>query len=459
MSVISQLAQHALATRFETFDDEVIEAARLRLIDTLGCAVGGAQAPGNAALLDLIRHWGGAAQATVLSHGDRVPLQHAAMMNSLMCRSFDFEATGPEAEGINAGKMVGHVCSTTEPTALALAEFQHASGTELLAAVILGGDIAARIAVAHEFNFDKNFEVCGTANAIGATALVARLLGANQAQLVNAWGILLHMMAGSFQSLWDGVHSFKLPGAMAAHNAVLAVQLSMRGFGGVRDALQSKQGYFAMYGLNPQPDLAVADLGRLYYVKGMHKLHPSCYGNHNPIECALEIVRTHAFEAADIERVTLDVPPNRVQHFLNQPVAAADEQPRALFSIPYSIANALLHKTVRIEHYTEPWTKQTELLALTHKVALLPNLPAGTRNQTSRLHVHLKNGRVLSAARDTPLGWANNPVTADQVREKYWRNIDYAGTVSHSKAARALELLGHLEQLGDVAELPSCLVQ
>lgn len=455
--LIDRLVDHALTTRFEDFSPAVIEAARLRLIDTLSCTVGGVHAGGNLAMLKLIRTWGGAAQATILTHGDRVPLQHAALMNCLMARSFDFEVCGPEPEGVNAGKMVGHVCSTTEPTAFSVAEFQRASGKDLLTAVIIGGDIGARMAVADVFDFDKNFEVCGTANAYGATALVGCLLGASHEQLVNAYGILLHLMGGSYQSLWDGVDTFKLPGAMAAYNAVLSVQMAMAGFKGVKDPMTSPLGYFAMYGNQSQPEQAMAELGKVFYAKGMHKLHPSCYGNHNPIECALELLQQHAFDVQEIDTIELDVPPNRVKHFLNQPMALTDEQPRSLFSIPYAIANVLARKEVQLAHYTEPHIRDPQVVALSERVTLVPRLPLGN-NQASRLTVTLKNGSVFSTYRDAPRGWLVNPVTAEDVREKYWRNIAFSGVVPQTQAAQALDMLDRLEEIDDVSTLVPLLV-
>lgn len=455
--LVNKLVGHALDTPFEAFPADVIEDARLRLVDALSCAVGGASVPGNLAMLDLVRSAGGSKQATILSHGDKVPVDRAAMLNSLNCRAFDFEVTGPEAEGANAGKMVGHVCSTTEPTALAVGEFAKVTGKELLAAVILGGDIGARMAVADEFDFDKCFEVCGTANAFGATALTARLLGASHAQLTNAFGILVNMIGGSYQSLWDGVDTFKLPGAMAAQNAVLSVQMAMRGFTGLKDPLESPLGYFALFGNNSQPDNAALDLGEKFYSKGMHKLHPSCYGNHNPIESALELARAHDIDFAAIDHITLDVPPNRIKHFLNQPVLVDDKQPRSLFSIPYGIANALMRRSVEIEHYTDDFIRVPELLAMTEKVTLVPSRPLGN-NQASQLTVHMKDGITYSAARDVPLGWAKNPVSANDVQAKYWRNIAFAGTVSEANAGRALDMLIGLETITDVGEIARVLV-
>lgn len=456
--LIHRIVDHALNTRFEDIPTDAIEAARWRLVDTLSCTAGGVDGGGNDAMLRLIRSWGGSPQATVLNHGDRVPLQYAALMNCLMGRSFDFEVCGPEPEGVNKGKMVGHVCSTTEPTALAVAEFSHASGKELLAAVVLGGDIGARMAVADVFDFDRNFEVCGTANACGATALAGRLLGASHEQLVNAYGILLNLMGGSYQSLWDGVDTFKLPGAMAGFNAVLSVQMAMAGFKGVKDPLTSPLGYFALYGNQSDPDRAFDALGQVFYAKGMHKLHPSCYGNHNPIECALELVQEHRFGAEDIAQVELEVPPNRLKHFLNQPMTAEADQPRSLFSIPYAIANALIRKEVRLEHYTEPLIRDPQVMALSERVQLVPKLPLGN-NQASRLTLTLTDGQVFSKYRDAPRGWLVNPVTPDDVLAKYWRNVRYGAALDEGAAAKALELLMALESVEDVSVLPTLLTR
>jgi len=454
--LIDKIVDHALTTRFEDFPSDVVEAARLRLIDSLSCVVGGLPGGGNDAMLGLIRSWGGAQQATILTCGDRVPLQHAALMNCMMGRSFDFEVCGPEPEGVNKGKMVGHVCSTTEPTALSVAEFRRASGKELLAAVILGGDIGARMAVADVFDFDQNFEVCGTANAYGATAVVGRLLGANHDQLVNAYGILLHLMGGSYQSLWDGVDTFKLPGAMAAYNAVLSVQMAMAGFKGVKDPLMSPLGYFAMYGNQSDPERALDQLGDLFYAKGMHKLHPSCYGNHNPIECALEMVQEHPFDVEDIAGVEVEVPPNRVKHFLNQPMGPENDQARSLFSIPYAVANVLVRKEVRIEHYSEPLIRDPRVVSLSSRVNLVPKLPLGN-NQACRLTLTLKSGQVLSRYRDAPRGWLVNPVTADEVRQKFWRNVEFSGVLGREQAARALAMLDDLDTVPDVSALAATL--
>lgn len=454
--LLDRLVTHILDTPFEAFSPEVVLAAKKRLIDATGCALAGVAVDGNEAFLDLFSAWSGRGEAAVIGRSVRLPAAQAALVSSLQTRSFDFEVCGPEPEGVNEGKMVGHVASTTEPVALAVGEVTGATGQELLAAVILGGDVAARISVSDRFDFDKSFEVCGTSNAFGATAIAGRLMGLDHAQLRNAFGILLNLMAGTFQGIWDGAHAFKQPGAVAAYNGILACELALRGFDGVRDALESRMGYFTMYTHEPSPDAMVADLGTIFYVHGQHKLHPSCYGNHNPIEAALQIRSENEFTADEVERIELDVPSNRIDHFLNQIPTADDEQPKFLFTIPYGLANAVLRGRPELEHYVAPAIYDPAVLDLAARVTLVPNLPVGN-NQASNLRIILTDGREFSAAREKPLGWLRNPTPLEAIIDKFWRCVRFSKAIEDSAAATALDLIQNLETVADVRTLTTAL--
>lgn len=454
-ALIDALVTHVLDTPFEAFGDDVRRAGTNRLVDAIGCTVSGARVESNRPMARLLSRWGGAGEASVLGGpitSGRLPVAHAAMLNSLQTRSFDFEVCGPEGEGVNAGKMVGHVGSTTEPTALSVGEYVGATGEEMLAAVILGGDVAARIAVSDTFDFDRAFEVCGTANLFGATAVAGRLMGLDHGQLRNAFGIALNMMAGSFQSLWDGVATFKLPGAMAAFNGVLACELARAGAEGVRDALESRRGYFSMYAVDPHPENFLVDLGSVFYVVGQHKLHPSCYGNHNPIECALEVRSQEDFTAADIESVVLEVQPRRVDHFLNKPFGKTSGQAASLFSIPYALGNALVRGVPMLEHYTDAYLHDPEVLNTAAKVRLEPQ-SHGSNNHASVLVVTLRSGKRLEAVRGVPVGWLENPMTQEQIEAKFWRNVDFHGSLDTCRAEVAFGALSDLASCGDVGEI------
>ena len=73
MSVTLEVVRNILDTSFENFDSSIVERARERIIDVVGCMIGGANAPGCSMLLDLVREWGGREEATIIVHGREGP--------------------------------------------------------------------------------------------------------------------------------------------------------------------------------------------------------------------------------------------------------------------------------------------------------------------------------------------------------------------------------------------------
>lgn len=450
--VTDEIVNYVLRINFEDLSRKDVENVKDRLIDVVGCAIGGSYASGNMALLSLIRRWGGAKEATILVHGDKVPVQYAALMNCVMCRSYDFEVCGPRAEGKAAGRMTGHVCSTTELTAFSIAEYMKASGKELITAMVIGGDIAGRIAATEDFSFEHSFDLVGTANVFGATAIAGKLMGLNESQLLNAFGISLDFISGSFQHLWDGVHSFKFLSGLAAYNGIVAAELALEGFTGVKDPLFSRRGYFRQYCKSYNTEFLIEDLGKVFYSKGLHKFFPSCYSNHSAIECALRLSQEHNLNAENIAEVTVVIHPNAYQSFLNQPFAESDSEQKALFNLRYAIANALLRKSCKLEHYTDKFVHDERIIEFVKKIKVLSG-NENSSNLSCTMKVKIKSGKELSVHIDTPRGYPERELTRDEIKDKFWRNINYSKAIPENKAKELLESLENLQNLSDVNEL------
>jgi 2-methylcitrate dehydratase PrpD len=456
-TITQQLIHNVLDTRYEDFSSEVIRDAKNQLIDIVAVTLSGTNGSGNSSLLDLVRQWGGRGEATILGLGDKVPLPLAAMMNSLQCRSYDHEVVGPYPFGQNEGKFSGHVESSTVPTAISVSEYLGASGKDLIAAVILGGDLACRIAIAQELSFDQPFDPVGTANAIGAVGVTARLMGLNEDQMSNAFSIVSTQIGGSFRALWDGVHIFKLPGAMAARNAITAVQMASAGFTGLKDPLLGPQGYFASYCRGHRPEFLTKDLGKEFYVKGCHKKYPSCYGNHIVIDCGLDILQEHEINAKDIAEIIIGPHPSQVNSYLNQPFKMGDSQPKALFNYCYTAASVLVRKAARVEDYTDEAIRDPEVISLAGKVKVVPS---SQKNGALELIVKMGNGKEYSTFYNHPQmrGYPLYPLTKEELTEKYWNNVKFPRAVSTDHARKALDMIENLEKVDNVSKLIKLLV-
>jgi len=457
MSIIEDLTGNILETRFESFDNETVEHAKNRVLDVVGCLLGGANDPASRMILDLVKKWGGVEESTILVHGGKVPAQNAALANSIMARSLDFDPVEPYIEGM---RTPGHVSGTTVPTALAVAEQSAASGREFLTALILGDDIASRLVAASGFAFNLGWDNSGTVNIFGAAAIAGRLKGLNERQLRNAFGIALNQMAGTYQNFFDGTHCFKLPIALSARAGIFSAELASQGFTGVKDPLLSRHGYFALYCRNPNPEILTRDLGKKFYADCTFKPYPTCRSTHSSIDCTLQLVQTHDIKPEDIDEIIINVTPATLDMFVGQPFEIRDvPQADAVLSLRYTVASVLLRKSVRMEHFTEEFIRDPRVLSLIRKIKLAATMPPEGA-LAAAVEVKMKDGREFSAREDIPRGdTIDNPLTKEELREKYRANVTYSGAVAEENAEKALAMIERLEEVGDIAELISVVIR
>jgi hypothetical protein len=122
--IIEALLNNILNIRFEDMVWANVENAKNHIKDVFGDILGGTDAPGNAALLNLVNNWGGKREATILGYGLKGPAPHVAGVNSILCNSFD---CAPLVVIIDKKRYPSHVSGTTVPTAINMGESKYIS--------------------------------------------------------------------------------------------------------------------------------------------------------------------------------------------------------------------------------------------------------------------------------------------------------------------------------------------
>ena len=84
------LAEFVTGLRLPSVPADTQRVVRRVVLAVAGTAFAGAEEDGVLALRALLLDAGGAAQATVLVYGDRLPAVAAAQLNATMCRALDF---------------------------------------------------------------------------------------------------------------------------------------------------------------------------------------------------------------------------------------------------------------------------------------------------------------------------------------------------------------------------------
>jgi 2-methylcitrate dehydratase PrpD len=465
-STIEQLVDNILETRFENLDQVALEHAKNRIIDIVGCIIGGAYDTGNLELVNLVKDWGGKQEATILIHGGKGPASNVAMVNCIMSRSFDFGPCTPQVGDITAG---GHISETTVPTAITLGEVADINGKELITALLVGDDTASRVSAG---NYDlvklgkwAFWDIIGSLNPIGSVAIAGRLLGLNKRQLRNAFGIVLNHMGGTWRNVDDFTTSFKLLQGTTARDGITSAQLAKIGWTGPPDALFSKFGFYKLFGEGDyhNPQIITKDLGKKYYSDSTIKPYPCCRGTQSPMECALIMGRKYNIDARDILEVTLYMPRRTLQDFICSQQFKIGEFPHANanWSYQYTVANALLRKSTVPEHFTEKFIRDPEIITLINKVKLTELLKAEQQGMGtgSKLEITMKDGRVFSENTGVAKGdQFTNPLSKDEIIAKFWTNVEFSQKVTKKKAEKVLSLLLNLEELDSVRTVTQLLV-
>ena len=140
MKAAQTLAEFTSSLDVDAIPGEVVEAAKLHLLDTLGCGLAahalGVAVEGRQAMTEL----GGDAQATVIGLDAALPAPNAAFANAMLCHGLDFDDTHSDS--------VSHVSTVTGPAALAAAEAAGATGREALAAIVGANEVVTRLGMA-----------------------------------------------------------------------------------------------------------------------------------------------------------------------------------------------------------------------------------------------------------------------------------------------------------------------
>ncbi|MFW5868148.1 MAG: MmgE/PrpD family protein, partial [Armatimonadota bacterium] len=333
MTLTETLSQFAIDT--PGIPDTAGQAALKMTLDSLGCALAGWNAPGVAEVVEQMRAWGGAEEASVLFHGDRLPAPNAAFANSAMIHALDYDDVYPP------GTL--HIMSVVLPAALAAAEMADATGRELLEAVAIGVEVAARPAI-----WARQQPTRPAASALlptsmhggfGAVAAAARLAGLSVEQTVNAMGINYAQASGNRQALHDCTLTKRLQPGFAARSALWATALTARGVTGPEQALEGEGGLFRCYYECAPPTVEELMVERDGWAieRDAIKRHPSCGACHPALHAAEDLREREQLAPEQIDRV--EVFGHRPGGLVTKPFELGDDpQVSAQFNLQYCVA-------------------------------------------------------------------------------------------------------------------------
>jgi 2-methylcitrate dehydratase len=449
---VEQLAQFACGAGFQDLSDEAREQLKLRVLDSLGCALGALGADVPEMVREQVLELGGAPLATLIGLRARSAPDRAALYNGALVRYLDFN---------DSFLSPGETCHPSDNLApvLAAAEYARADGRTLLCALAVAYQVQIRLseqAPVRAKGFDHTVQ-----GAYGVAAGVARALALDPHQAANAIAIAgtslnaLRVTRTGSLSHWKG-----LAYPATAFGATHAAFLALHGITGPREVFEGNKGFSDAIAGPFELDWSSEDLeavSRTILKKFNAEIH-----SQSAIEALLELRSSHQVEPAQVERIELDtfqVAYDIIGGGEEGSKYEVETKEEADHSLPYLLAVALLDGQVLPEQYLTERIAARDVQDLLRRVVIRPDDGLSERfpeRHSARVRLHMRDGEVLEREQHDYEGFVTRPMSWETVAAKFDRLAE--GRVAPERAARIKDAVANLEELS-VEELTGLLCE
>jgi 2-methylcitrate dehydratase PrpD len=449
------LARWATALRYEDLPADVVAGMKTLVRTIIGTAVAGATADGCQAVVDQVREWGGTPEATIWSHGGKVPVHAAVLANSTMARALDI------CDFATPGQ---HIGASIVPVALGMAERAGGlNGRELITALAAGSEIAIRLG--HSVRLD-GFDPTGACAIFAPAVAAGRILGLTEKQMGNALALTFNKAGSSFQSNVDASLAVRVIQGFVSQDSVVCAQLAQRNITGPGKWLTGVWGYYHLFCKGQHNDELIAgDLGEKWYARQFgYKTRPQCGATISSTDAIMELLANNPLHPHDIDRIDIKMAAEGPCTLVGSGFEIGDNpQVNGQFNVRYCVASAIVRKSTRLHHFTNEAVSDPGVGDLARRVHthLVPALMDGRFELAAKVEIEilLKDGQVLTCASDGPSGIGANPKTEEQHIADFREQTAYGGKpLSDATADRILSMtdnLGHMEDVRDFIPLIS----
>ncbi|MGE5366145.1 MAG: MmgE/PrpD family protein [Betaproteobacteria bacterium] len=442
-----RIAEFVSQLSYDQIPAAVRERLKLLVLDSLGCAIYGAQLKWCRILRETLEQSDKTRDASIWGTDRKLSSVHAALVNGTQVQGFELDDV--HREGIL------HVGAVTLPALVAVAE-THAqlSGKDFITAALAGYEIGPRVGLCMgPQHIGQGWHSGATVGVFAAAAAAARALALDDEKTVHALGIAGTQSSGLMAAQY-GAMVKRMHAGRAAQSGLYAALLASKGFTGITDVFEAPYGGFCTTFSRSQDrfDLGAlsAGLGERYETMRVSLKFYACVGsNHTTLDALNDIRKRHPFTAAEIERIVVHASQVTVDH------AGWPYRPEGLtaaqLNLPFCAATLILTSDAFVDQFTPDCVNDRARIELSRKVQVIHDpaitaLGAAHRHQV-RVEIHFCDGSVERESRDAPRGSEQNFAREAQIIDKFRKLTRAAMAEQHQNALIGAVL--RLEQLPD----------
>jgi 2-methylcitrate dehydratase PrpD len=397
---------------------EVVERAKLLLLDGIGCALVGAQLPWSRTAVQAVTGFEGRGEVPIIGWGQTAAGPASAVLNSAFIQGFELDDFHPLAPLHSASMLI--------PALLAAAHGEPGvDGARFLGAAIAGFEVGPRVGLALHGSqmLSRGWHSGPVFGSVSTAAAVANLLGLDAAATEDALGLGATQACGLMAAQF-GADSKRMQHGFAARNGLYAALLARGGYTGIKAVFEQPYGgYLSTFGEGHDPDVSQVDagLGERWETQVITiKPYAAMGGLHAAIDAVFDIAAIRPLRPGQIASIDVELS-HTVYHHGWWPPERPLTPTGAQMNVAYSVAVAALDGAALIDQYSPARIDRDDVWDLipritAHHQAEFDQEPLG-RGQT-RVVVRFTDGQELDSYQFAAKS-VLQPLDADAVIAKY----------------------------------------
>ena len=447
-TITATMARWATDLTYSDLGEQAIHEAKRYLLDSLGCAFGGYRQEDARIALAVLQEIGGEGNATVIGSGAKTDPVSASLANALMVRVMDYNDIYWQQDPSHPSDII--------PAAMACGERVGRSGKDLTVGIVLGHEFEMRLCEAAFPGIRERGWHHATLTAFVSPIVASRMLGLTWEQCQHAIGIsasrhctLGAVTAGKLTMMKNTVDP------MATQSGVLAALLAEKGYTGPEHVIDGKEGLAHCYGPEWKLEVLVDGLGESWRIErcGM-KAFPTEALTHAPISAVLDIVIANDLAPEVVEKVHIRSLARAADILADPSKYDPRSKETADHSLPYVIAAAVADRQVTPAQFEQDKIMDPRIREQLNKVEVVADPEIEKlfpKLQRVIVTIHTTDGREFTKQLDYPKGDPRNPLTDQEVEEKF--DALAAPVLSDEARKRLKDAVWSLEKVGSVSEL------
>ena len=455
MKTISQIwAEYSVNLTYEALPTEAIDAVKMFLYDSFGCALGGSKTVDFDIMCDVFAEIGGKPECSVVGSDLKTDVRSASLLNGLAIRALDYNDVYWKQDPSHPSDLL--------PAAFCVGEREKRSGKDLIVATVIAYELEMRMC---EAAFPGVREIGlhhATLTQFVSPVVAGKMLNLSTEQITNAIGI-----GGSHNVTLGAVTAGKLTmmkntvDPMATESGVFAALLAQKGYEGTTPIFEGREGLFETIGEDWKPEVLTENLGKTFKIVDCSiKPFPCEALTHAPVSAVLDLVIEHDLQPEQIETIEIYTLKRAAEILADEKKYIIDSRETADHSLPYCIAAAVVNRELTPKQFSKASLADKRILAIVPKVKAVLEPAFESRfphEQPCRVVVKLTNGESLTKERAFPKGDPRDQLSIDELKRKFAALAE--DILGDSQQEIVFQTIYDLENVAEIGDLMKLLIE